>query len=86
MAIAESGVYEMSRFVVVPQDLHVEDSFSQFHQHFKHAFYLRKFVQSQTLSREKLLNLLSYIKCARKMLMKLTPPYLLILVTPAAFK
>jgi len=37
------------------------------------AFFIQKFVQSQTLSREKLLNLLSYKKCAHKMLMKLTP-------------
>jgi hypothetical protein len=44
---------------------------SQFHQHFMLAFFVRKFVQSQTLSREKLLNWLLYEKCARKMLMKL---------------
>jgi len=45
------------------------DPWSQFHQR---AFFLRKFVQSQTLSSEKLLNLLSYKKCERKRLMKLT--------------
>ncbi len=40
----------------------------QFHQHFTCTFFVRKFVQSKTLSREK-----TYIqKCARKMLMKLT--------------
>jgi hypothetical protein len=44
----------------------------QFHQHFTRAFFEPKFFQSQTLSREKLLNGLSYEKCARKMLMKLT--------------
>jgi len=45
----------------------------QFHQHFTCAFFVRKFVQSKTLSREKLLNLLLYEKCSCKMLMKLTP-------------
>jgi len=49
----------------------------QFHQHFTLTFFVRKFVQSQTLSREKLLNLLAYKKCAHKMLMKLTPRQLL---------
>jgi len=52
---------------------------SQFHQHFMCAFLVQKFVQSQTLSREKLLKRLLYEKCARKMLMKLTldgrPPF-----------
>jgi len=36
------------------------------------AFFVRKFVQSQTLSREKLFKRHKYKKCARKMLMKLT--------------
>ncbi len=36
-------------------------------------FFVRKFVQSQTLSREKLLKRLLYKKCVRKMLMKSTP-------------
>jgi hypothetical protein len=40
---------------------------------FTHAFFVQKFVQSQTLSTEKLLNSLSYEKCECKMLMKLTP-------------
>jgi len=44
----------------------------QFHQHFIRAFFIQKFVQSQKLTREKLLKRLSYKKCARKMLMKLT--------------
>jgi len=38
-----------------------------------HAFFVQKFVQSQTLIKEKLLKRLSYIKCSCKMLMKLTP-------------
>jgi len=46
---------------------------SQFHQYFTHSFFVRKLVQIQTLSREKLLKRLSKEKCARKMLMKLTP-------------
>jgi len=45
---------------------------SQFYQHFTSAFFVRKFVQSQTLSREKLLNSLSYKKYASETLMKLT--------------
>ncbi len=45
----------------------------QFHQHLTCAFFVRKLIQSQTLSREKLLKILSYEKCMRKMLMKLTP-------------
>ncbi len=45
----------------------------QFHQHFTRKFFVRKFVQSQTLSREKLPKRLWYKKGARKMLMKLTP-------------
>jgi len=46
---------------------------SQFHQQFTLTFFVQKFVQSQTLSREKLLKRLSYKKCEHKMLMKLTP-------------
>jgi len=38
-----------------------------------HAFFVQKFVQSQILSREKLLKRLSYEKCVHKRLMKLTP-------------
>ncbi len=38
-----------------------------------YEFFVQKFVQSQTLNREKLLNSFLYKKCARKMLMKLTP-------------
>jgi len=48
----------------------------QFHQHFKSIFcqYLfSKKSQSRSLIREKLQNLLSYEKCVRKMLVKLTP-------------
>jgi hypothetical protein len=45
----------------------------QFHQHFTSAFFVQNFVQSQTLSREKLLKRLLYKKLSRKMLMKLTP-------------
>jgi hypothetical protein len=37
------------------------------------CIFIQKFAQSQTLSREKLLNLLLYEKFVRKMLMKLTP-------------
>jgi len=36
-------------------------------------FFVQKFIQSQTLSREKLLKRVSYKKCACKMLMKFTP-------------
>jgi len=36
-------------------------------------FFVQKFVQSQTLSREKLLKRLTYKKCVHKKLMKLTP-------------
>ncbi len=43
------------------------------HLHFMCAFFVLKFVQSQTLSREKLLKRLLYKKYVRKMLMKLTP-------------
>jgi len=49
------------------------ESFGLFHQQIMWPFFVRKFVQSQTLSREKLLKRLSYKKCARKTLMKLTP-------------
>jgi len=45
----------------------------QFHQHFTRKFFIQKFVQSQTLSREELLKRLLYKNCVRKMLMKLTP-------------
>jgi hypothetical protein len=38
-----------------------------------HAFFIQKFAQIQTLSREKLLKRLLYEKCVHKMLMKLTP-------------
>ncbi len=48
----------------------------QFHQHFICTFFLWRFVQSQTLSREKLLKRLSYKKCVCKILMKLTPELL----------
>jgi len=51
----------------------VKWSWCQFHQHFMCAFFVRTFVQNQTLSREKLLNSLSYEKCAHKMLMKWMP-------------
>jgi len=44
----------------------------RFHQHFTCAFFVQKFIQSQTLSREKLLKGLSYEKYLHKMLMKLT--------------
>jgi hypothetical protein len=44
---------------------------SPFHQCFTHAFFVRKFVQGQTLIRKELLKRLSYKKCGRKMLMKL---------------
>ncbi len=52
---------------------------SWFNQCFTHAFFIQKFVQSQTLSREKLLKRLLYKKCSRKILMKLTPGVDLIL-------
>jgi len=58
---------------------------SQFHQHFTCAFFVQKFVQSQTLSREKLLNLLSYEKCVHKPLMKLTPCLNFIYILHEAF-
>ncbi len=48
-------------------------SWGQFHQHFTRAFFVWKFIQSQTLSRKKLLKGLSYEKCMHKMLTKLTP-------------
>jgi len=44
----------------------------QFHQQITRAFFVRKFIQSKTLSREKLLKRLSNKKCVRKTLMKLT--------------
>jgi len=44
----------------------------QFHQHLTCKFFVRKFVKSQILNREKLLKRLLYQKCVRKMLMKLT--------------
>jgi len=50
-----------------------EVDWGQFHQHFKRAFFVRKYVQSLTINRKKLLKRLSYQQCARKMLMKLTP-------------
>jgi len=37
------------------------------------AFFIQKFIQSKTLSREKLLNSLLRKKCRSKLLMKLTP-------------
>jgi len=45
----------------------------QFHQHFTREFFVPKFVQSQTVSREKLPKRLSYEKGECKTLMKLTP-------------
>jgi len=45
----------------------------QINQHFMRAFFVRKFVHSQTLNREKLLKRIFYKKFGRKMLMKLTP-------------
>jgi hypothetical protein len=46
----------------------------QFHQNFTHEFFVQKFVQSQTLSREKLPKRLSCKKGALKTLkLKLTP-------------
>jgi len=45
----------------------------QFHQYFTCKFFVGKFVQSQTLSREKLPKRLSYEKGARITLVKLTP-------------
>jgi len=47
-------------------------TWSQFHQHFTRPFFVQKFFQSQTLSREKQQKKLLYEKCARKMLMKMT--------------
>jgi len=46
----------------------------QFHQHFTSSFciFLTKKLQRQTVIREKRCKALSYKKCARKMLMKLT--------------
>jgi len=44
----------------------VTETSHQFHQYFTLAFFVRRFLQSQTLSREKLLKRLSYKKCARK--------------------
>jgi len=53
------------------------DVWSQFHQHFTHEFIVQKLVQSRTLSREKLLKNFctknALVKCAHKILMKLTP-------------
>jgi len=54
------------------------------HQHFTRAFFVKKFAQSQTLSREKLLKRLLYVKCARKMLMKLTPTILVYIAKSCA--
>jgi len=52
-------------------------SSGQFHQYFKHAFFCPKvllyFCQSQNVTREKLRKALSYLQCAHKMLVKLTP-------------
>jgi len=45
----------------------------QFQQHFTRTFFVQKFIQSQTLSREKVPKSLSYEKWTHKMLMKLTP-------------
>jgi len=42
------------------------EALGQFHQHFMRVFLVRKFVQSQTLSREKLLKRLSYKKWVHK--------------------
>jgi len=53
-----------------------ELDWSQFHQHFTPTFFANILAQKNAKSnilREKLLNLLSYKKPARKMLMKLTP-------------
>ncbi len=47
----------------------------RFHQHFTCALFVQKFIQSQTLSREKLLKGLSCEKYLHKMLMKLTPEW-----------
>jgi len=44
----------------------------QFQQHFMRNFFVQKFAQSQTLSREKLLKRISHEKGACKTLMKLT--------------
>ena len=52
----------------------------QFHQHFTCAFFVQKFVQSQTLRREKLLKRLLNKKYACKMLMKLTSWLIFLLV------
>jgi len=52
----------------------------QFHQHFTHEFFLRKFVLSKTLRIEKLPKRLLYKKGERKTLMKLTPAYLFLVL------
>ncbi len=55
---------------------------NQFHQHFTSSFcansLLPKKLQSQTASAEKLRKALLYKKVARKMLMKLTPGFVLL--------
>ncbi len=48
------------------------DNWSQFHQHFTHAFFIQKRFFCQNVTREKLQEALSYKKCARKMLVKFT--------------
>jgi hypothetical protein len=48
------------------------DTWGQFHQHFAQIFW-RQNVTRPNLTREKLLNSLSYEKCVCKMLRKLTP-------------
>jgi hypothetical protein len=57
----------------------------QFDQHFTLKFFAQKFIQSQTLSREKLPKRLSYKKGMQKMLMKLTPALNFINVLQAHF-
>jgi hypothetical protein len=46
------------------------EALGQFHQYFTRVFLVQKFVQSQTLSREKLLK-----RCVRKILMKFHQPF-----------
>jgi len=55
---------------IVPLDQLLDSG--QSHQHFTLTFFVRKFAQSQTLSRIKLFKRLLYQKCPHKMLMKLT--------------
>jgi len=57
----------------------------QFHQHLTRAFFVQKFVQSQTLSREKLLKRLSCKKRAHKTLMKLTLRGSKVILSPVSF-